>query len=80
MTEEQQRQTKCLQADSPAVPVLKTVVIDKNLLRDLKQMERFKHTGKPCLQNQVFHSSSTFFPLIYLIKNNVSIAPLYTLH
>ena len=80
MTEEQQTQNKCLQADSPAVQVLKTIVIDKNLLRDLKQMERFEHTGMPCLQNHVFHSSSTVFSHIYLVKNNVSIGPLSTLH
>ncbi|XP_078141248.1 uncharacterized protein LOC144539595 [Centroberyx gerrardi] len=53
MTEEQQRPKKWLQADSPAFRALKAVVMDKNLLRDLKQMARFKHTGSL----EVYHSS-----------------------
>ncbi|XP_049897486.1 uncharacterized protein LOC126388445 [Epinephelus moara] len=53
MTEEQQRRKKWLQVESSAFKALKSVVMDNNLLRDLKQMARFKHTGSL----EVYHSS-----------------------
>ena len=79
MTEEQQRLNKCLQADSAAVQVLKAIVIDKVLLRDVKQMERFKHTGMPCLQNHVLHSSSCFFTHLLGKKQCVHCSTVYTM-
>lgn len=44
-TEEEQRKKKWLPADSPAFRALQGIVLDPNLLRDLRQMAQFKHTG-----------------------------------
>ncbi|XP_078029026.1 uncharacterized protein LOC144465065 [Epinephelus lanceolatus] len=52
MTEEQQRKN-WLQVESSAFKALNSVVMDNNLLRDLKQMAHFKHTGSL----EVYHSS-----------------------
>lgn len=53
LNEDQQRRKKWLEKGSAAWNALKAVVLDKNLLRDLRQMTLFKHTGAL----EVFHSS-----------------------
>lgn len=60
MTEEQQRRKKWLQAESSAFKALTSVVMDNNLLRDLKQMARFKHTGMHFLKTHDLHSIICF--------------------
>ncbi|XP_078020968.1 uncharacterized protein LOC117272855 [Epinephelus lanceolatus] len=44
LTEVQQRRRKWIKADSPPFQALKAIVMDRNLLQDLKQMSCFKHT------------------------------------
>ncbi|XP_063076993.1 uncharacterized protein LOC134466993 [Engraulis encrasicolus] len=51
-TEEEQRRKMWLETDSPAFQALTGLVMDKNLLRDLRQMTLFKHTGSL----EVYHS------------------------
>ncbi|KAM4567181.1 uncharacterized protein PAE49_010598 [Odontesthes bonariensis] len=53
LTEEQQKRKKWLDKNSPAFLGLQTVVMDKDLLRDLKQMTLFKLTGSL----EVYHSA-----------------------
>ncbi|XP_038134321.1 uncharacterized protein LOC119778938 [Cyprinodon tularosa] len=53
ISEEQQRRKKWLEKGCPAWNALKSVVLDKNLLRDLSKMTLFKHTGAL----EVLHSS-----------------------
>ncbi|XP_063062373.1 uncharacterized protein LOC134455281 [Engraulis encrasicolus] len=53
LTDDEQRRKRWMKVDSPAYKSLKSIVLDKNLLRDLKQMALFKHTGPL----EVFHSS-----------------------
>ncbi|KAJ8359071.1 hypothetical protein SKAU_G00155960 [Synaphobranchus kaupii] len=53
LTPDEQRRKKWLQPDSPAYKALSSVVLDKKLLLDLKQMENFKHTGAL----EVYHSA-----------------------
>lgn len=36
-----------MKADSPAYVALNGVILDNELLRDLRQMALFKHTGMP---------------------------------
>ena len=45
-TEEDQEFTKWLDPVSSAYRVVESLVTDKKLLTDLKQMSHFKHTGK----------------------------------
>ncbi|CAM4329337.1 unnamed protein product [Leuciscus chuanchicus] len=47
LTEDEQRRKRWLRPHSSAFEALKGVVLDKNLLRDLRQMSLFKHTGQP---------------------------------
>lgn len=47
LTEDEQQKKKLMKADSPAYVALKSVVLDNKLLRDLRQMALFKHTGMP---------------------------------
>ncbi|KAJ8333638.1 hypothetical protein SKAU_G00089130 [Synaphobranchus kaupii] len=53
LTPDEQRRKKWLQPDSPAYKALSSVVLDKKLLLDLKQMANFKHTGAL----EVYHSA-----------------------
>uniref|UniRef100_A0A3B1K8T9 Uncharacterized protein n=1 Tax=Astyanax mexicanus TaxID=7994 RepID=A0A3B1K8T9_ASTMX len=53
ISEDQQRRKKWLKEGSAAWNALKSVVMDKNLLRDLSHMTLFKHTG----DLEVLHSS-----------------------
>ncbi|XP_063050308.1 uncharacterized protein LOC134445152 [Engraulis encrasicolus] len=46
LTDDEQRRKRWMKVDSPAYKSLKSIVLDKNLLRDLKQMAVFKHTGE----------------------------------
>ncbi|KAL1276201.1 hypothetical protein QQF64_035824 [Cirrhinus molitorella] len=52
LTAEQQHRKKWLGNDSHAFHTLQTLVLDKGLIKDLRQMALFKHTG----QLEVFHS------------------------
>ena len=45
LTGGEQRRKKWLKADSSGFHTLKAIVMDPNILRDLKQMSHFKHTG-----------------------------------
>lgn len=47
LTEEEQMRKIWLKNDSPAFRALKGIIMDKTLLRDLRQMSLFKHTGMP---------------------------------
>ncbi|XP_051522031.1 uncharacterized protein LOC127422499 isoform X4 [Myxocyprinus asiaticus] len=49
---EQQRRRRWLRKESPAFQSLSSLVLNKGLLNDLRQMALFKHTGKL----EVFHS------------------------
>ena len=42
---DEQRRKKWLTTDSSAFRVVQSIVLDANLIRDLKQMSHFKHTG-----------------------------------
>ncbi|CAM4286793.1 unnamed protein product [Leuciscus chuanchicus] len=53
LTEDEQRRKRWLRPDSSAFVALKGVVLDKNLLRDLRQMSLFKHTGSLEVYHQV---------------------------
>ncbi|XP_041799270.1 uncharacterized protein LOC121610987 [Chelmon rostratus] len=53
LSQDQQRRKKWLMKGSAAWNALKTIVLDKNLLKDLGQMTLFKHTG----DLEVLHSS-----------------------
>ncbi|XP_077065543.1 uncharacterized protein LOC143718343 [Siphateles boraxobius] len=53
LTEDEQRRKKWLRPDSSAFVALKGVMLDKNLLRDLRQMSLFKHTGSLEVYHQV---------------------------
>ena len=44
-TAEEQRRKKWLTTDSSAFRVVQGIVMDPNILRDLRQMAQFKHTG-----------------------------------
>lgn len=46
LSQDQQRRKKWLMKGSAAWNALKTIVLDKNLLKDLGQMTLFKHTGQ----------------------------------
>lgn len=52
LSPEQQRRKKWLGKDTCAFHTLQSLVLDKGLLKDLRQMALFKHTG----QLEVFHS------------------------
>ncbi|XP_076119137.1 uncharacterized protein LOC143100082 [Alosa pseudoharengus] len=52
LSEEDQEKKRWLEHDSPAFRALKELVEDKTLLRDLRQMALFKHTGSL----EVFHN------------------------
>ncbi|KAL2076360.1 hypothetical protein ACEWY4_028061 [Coilia grayii] len=52
LTEEMQKKKRWLQQDSSAFRALKDLVLDQTLLRDLRQMALFKHTGSL----EVFHN------------------------
>ncbi|XP_076128204.1 uncharacterized protein LOC143109377 [Alosa pseudoharengus] len=52
LSEEDQEKKKWLEHDSPAFRALTELVEEKNLLRDLRQMALFKHTGSL----EVFHN------------------------
>ncbi|CAM4530108.1 unnamed protein product [Leuciscus chuanchicus] len=53
LTEDEQRRKRWLRPDSSAFVALKGVVLDKNLVRDLRQMSLFKHTGSLEVYHQV---------------------------
>lgn len=65
MTEEQQRK-KWLQVESSAFKALKSVVMDNNLLRDLKQMDRSRCITLQCwsTQKRGYTSSTTPWGLV----------------
>jgi len=59
LTDKQQERKKWTEPGSPAFKALKDIVTDKNLLRDMKQMSLFKHTGMS-LTMFMFHNLSLF--------------------
>ncbi|XP_051971034.1 uncharacterized protein LOC127635204 isoform X2 [Xyrauchen texanus] len=68
LSPDQQRRKRWLEKESRAFHTLKTLVLDKGLLKDLRQMALFKHTSKLevfhsllvkyCQKNLHFHNSS----------------------
>lgn len=68
LTEEQQRRKKWLQKDSAAFKTLSDHVLNKNLLKDLKHMTLFKHTGTLCM---LLPCSRSFTLLVYCTKINI---------
>ncbi len=46
LTSEQQRRKRWIRKDSPAFKALTSIALDKGLMKDLRQMVLFKHTGK----------------------------------
>ncbi|XP_038126779.1 uncharacterized protein LOC119773727 [Cyprinodon tularosa] len=53
LTSEEQRRKRWLRRDSYAFKALTAIALDKGLMKDLRQMALFKHTGKL----EVFHAS-----------------------
>lgn len=58
LTADQQRRKKWLPKDSDAFKTLSDLVLDKNLLKDLKQMTLFKHTG---MSATIYFSMEIFY-------------------
>lgn len=52
LSAEQQRRKRWILKDSPAFRTLTSTALDKGLMKDLRQMALFKHTGKL----EVFHA------------------------
>ena len=75
LTEEEQNDTKWLKQTSPAFKAVSEVVNNKNLLRGLRQLTRFCHTGdlevfhnmllKYCPKRQHFHYEGTIMSADY---------------
>jgi len=55
LTDDEQQRKKWLVPHSPAHDALKTIVLDRTLLKDIRQLSEFCHTGKL----EVYHSLMT---------------------
>ncbi|XP_049918879.1 uncharacterized protein LOC126401561 [Epinephelus moara] len=53
LSPEQQRRKRWIKKDSPAFKILSSIALDKGIIKDLRHMALFKHTGKL----EVFHAS-----------------------